>query len=122
MVLEGEAIYLLQKPFGAAQGKLNGEIENVFSVRVKKGECAIMPPFYGHVTINSSETEELKMANWISPDCKSDYKPYVEKQGACYYYLNSGWIKNKNYGEVPELREEQPLKSLPENLDFLKNG
>lgn len=116
IVLEGEAIYLLQRK------NSTGEIEDVFAVRVKKGECAVMPPFYGHVTINPSETEELKMANWISPNCKSEYKQYEEKQGACYYYLNSGWQKNENYGSVPELRFEEPLKNIPENLNFLKIG
>jgi hypothetical protein len=48
--------------------------------------------------------------------------------GACYYYIlqpGSGqatWIKNENYKSVPELRFEQPVKSVPENLDFLKKG
>ncbi|MCX6721698.1 MAG: glucose-6-phosphate isomerase, partial [Candidatus Staskawiczbacteria bacterium] len=67
MVLEGKAIYLLQKRNN------KGQVEDAFAVEVKKGECAIMPPFYGHITINPSEEKELKMANWISNDCKSDY-------------------------------------------------
>jgi len=113
-VLEGAAIYLMQKRGG------NREIEDAYYVITNKGESIIIPPSYGHVTINPSDREELKMANWVSPDCKVDYKPYEEKQGACYYYTKNGWIKNENYKSVPELREEKPLKSLPENLDFLK--
>jgi glucose-6-phosphate isomerase len=116
MVLEGTAIYLLQKK------NITGEIEDVYAVEVKKGECAIMPPFYGHVTINPSETEELKMANWISDSCKSDYSLYIEKQGACYYYTKTGWVKNENYKNVPELRFEKPLKEIPQDLEFLKIG
>ncbi|MEI7424708.1 MAG: glucose-6-phosphate isomerase family protein [Candidatus Staskawiczbacteria bacterium] len=116
MVLGGTAIYLLQKKNDA------GEIEDVYAVTVKAGECAIMPPFYGHVTINPSETEELKMANWISDNCKSDYAPFVEKQGACYYYTKEGWTKNDNYKNTPELRFEQPTKPLPEDLEFLLKG
>jgi glucose-6-phosphate isomerase, archaeal len=91
-------------------------------VQVKAGECAIMPPFYGHVTINPSETENLKMANWVSENCKSDYSLFVKNQGACWYYTKQGWIKNNNYKNTPELRFEQPLKSLPENLEFLNKG
>lgn len=115
-VLKGRAIYLLQKR------NKSGQIEDVYVVEAKAGEWVIMPPFYGHVAINPSETENLKMANWISDNCKSDYLPYEKLQGACYYYTENGWIKNENYKTVPELRFEKPLKSIPEDLDFLKQG
>ncbi len=115
-VLEGTAIYLMQKK------NENGDIEDVYAVKTKKGESIIIKPGYGHVTINPSETEKLKMANWVSPDCKVDYLPYEKLQGACYYYLKSGWAKNENYKTVPELRFEKSLKNIPENLDFLKKG
>jgi oxalate decarboxylase/phosphoglucose isomerase-like protein (cupin superfamily) len=42
-------------------------------------------------------------------------------KGGCYYYTKSGWVKNKNYEKTPELRFEKPLKSIPKNIDFLKN-
>jgi len=116
MVLEGKAIYLLQKR------DANNNIEDIYYVEVNAGECAIMPPYYGHVTINPSATQDLKMANWLSDNCKSDYSPYVELQGAGYYYLKNGWTKNPNYKNLPELRFEKSLKSIPENLEFLKKG
>lgn len=127
MVLEGRAIYLLQKR------NSSGEIEDAYAVEVNKGECAIMPPFYGHVTINPSATKDLKMANWLSDNCKSDYSPFVQLQGACYFAIAQNpndqtpnpkinWVKNKNYKNIPELRFEQPLKSIPQDLDFLKKG
>ena len=115
-VLEGESIYLKQKKNN------NGDIEDVFAVRAKKGESVIMKPFYGHVTINPSKTEKLKMANWISDKCKSDYSFFEKMQGACYYYTVNGWIKNENYKSVPELRFEEPLKSIPQNLSFLRRN
>lgn len=123
MVLEGEAIFLMQKR--------NGEIiEDVYAVKTKKGQAIIVPPGYGHVTINPSK-ENLKMANWISENCKSDYSDYEKLQGACYYYTQAGpasakglgetkWLKNENYKQIPELRFEEPFNSVPENLDFLK--
>jgi glucose-6-phosphate isomerase len=107
-VLEGEAIYLMQKE------------EDVYAVKAKKGDVVIIPSFYGHVTINPSENQELKMANWVSADCQSNYLPYEESQGAAYYFTKQGWIKNENYNNTPELRFEEPLKSVPENLDFLR--
>lgn len=111
IVLEGEAIYLMQK-------QKNNEIEDVYSVKAKKGDIVIIPSHYGHVTINPA-SQELKMANWISEECKSDYQPILKKQGACYFYTKQGWIKNKNYSQIPELRFEKPLKEMPNNLDFL---
>ncbi|MEK7562604.1 MAG: glucose-6-phosphate isomerase family protein [Patescibacteria group bacterium] len=120
--LEGTAIYLMQKRNEA------GEIEDAYAVKTEKGETIIIPQGYGHVTINPSETENLKMANWVSPDCKVDYLPYEKLQGACYYYIlqpgsgQTGWIKNENYKTVPNLRFEKPLKNIPDNLEFLKNG
>ncbi len=113
-VLEGEAFYLMQKKI------TDDEIEDVYAVHAKKGDVVIIPSNYGHITINPSKTEQLKMANWVASDCKSDYSLFSKLQGACYYYLESGWIKNPRYKQVPELRFVEPLKEVPKDLDFLK--
>jgi len=115
IVLEGEAIYLMQK-------RKNDSIEDVYAVKARKGDVIIIPSFYGHVTINPSKNKDLKMANWISENCQSDYQPFLDKRGAAYFYTVEGWIKNENYKNVPKLRFANPLKSLPENLDFLLEG
>ncbi len=112
-VMEGQAIFLMQK--GNADN-----IEDVYAVEAKPGESAIIPEGYGHVTINPSETENLKTGDWTAEGCKSDYSLFEEKRGACYYYTKQGWIKNENYKSVPELRFENSLKEVPQNLDFLK--
>ncbi len=111
IVLEGKAIYLMQK-------EKNGKIEDVYYVKAKKGDFVPIPPYYGHITINPSY-EKLKMANWVSKECKSDYTPIGKKGGACYFYTKSGWIKNKNYKNVPKLHFKRPKKSFPKNLTFL---
>lgn len=131
-VLEGEAIYLMSRLAGSrVAGQKTDEIiiEDAYAVKAQKGDIVIIPALYGHVTINPSQTKELKMANWVSPQCKSDYSLYEKMQGACYYYIKEGpasdeakWTKNNNYKSVPELRFEEPLKSLPEDLNFLKQG
>ena len=111
IVLKGKAIYLMQK-------EKNGEVKDAYQVKAKKGDCIVIPPYYAHVTINPFK-KELKMANWISKKCKSDYKPIEKKGGACYFYTKSGWVKNKNYKIVPKLKSKKPRKSMPINLDFL---
>jgi len=118
IVLEGEAIYLMQK----RSTEDENAIEDCYAVKAKKGDVIIIPSFYGHSTINPSKTQELKMANWASDNFKSDYSLYKKLQGACYYYTEQGWIKNENYKSVSELRFEEPLKSVPEDLSFLKSA
>jgi glucose-6-phosphate isomerase len=112
IVLEGEGIFLMQK-------RGEGKIQDAYYVKATRGDCVLVPSFYGHATINPASTT-LKMGNWISKEYKADYESIGTKGGFSYYYTQAGWIRNKNYEEVPELRFEMPLKSMPRNLDFLK--
>lgn len=114
-VLEGEAIFFMQKT--------NGNIvEDVYAVQAKKGETAIMKSGYGHVTINPSKNQDLKTEDWTSINCKSDYSLFEKLQGACYYYTADGWVKNPHYKNIPPIRLEKALKSMPKDLSFLKQG
>lgn len=108
-VLEGNAIYLLQ----------NKNLTDVVTIETNPGEVAIIPPGYGHVTVNPGPSK-LKMANWVSPNFNSLYKPIEKKHGAAYFYTAKGWIKNKNYKGLPDLRKEDPEEKMPKNLEFLK--
>lgn len=110
-VLDGEAIYLMQKTNG-------NSVEDAYAVMAKKGESIIIPTGYGHATINASK-ETLKTGDWRNVACQQDYSLFEKLHGACYYYTTEGWIKNKNYKNIPDLRFEQPLQSLP-SLDFLR--
>ena len=116
IVLEGEAFCLMQKREKGEEGK----ISDAYFIKEKKGDVIAIPPRYAHFTINYS-SQDLKLANWSFKNCPFDYEPVRRKKGACYYYTKSGWIKNKNYEVIPPLREEKPLKSIPDNLDFLKD-
>ncbi|MCX6719571.1 MAG: glucose-6-phosphate isomerase [Candidatus Staskawiczbacteria bacterium] len=121
-VLEGEALFLMQK------GDEN-EITDCYVVKAKKGESAVIPSLYGHVTINPANTD-LKTGDWSSETTKADYSLFKNNKGACYYYVKDAasaegfgepkWVKNENYKNVPELRFEDSLKSVPEDLSFLK--
>ena len=115
IVLEGEAIYLMQKKDD------NGQVDDVFAIKAKAGDIAVIPPFYGHVTINPSK-QKLKMANWVSMDCKSEYELYEKNRGACWYYTKDSWVKNKKYSEIPDLRFEKPVRELPENWERFLEG
>ena len=139
-VLEGEAHYILQKKEEEEREGEGGveKITDVVVVKAKKGDKVIIPPNYGHVTINPSE-ETLKMANFVARDFSSIYEPIRRKGGAAYFELTTGeFVKNENYDEVPSIRFLGPsnieevglrkeaemyeiIKERPESLDFLTN-
>ncbi len=110
-VIKGKAIYLLQK-------RERGKVVDVVAVEAREGDKVIVPPNYGHVTINPSN-KELKMANWVCRDFKSDYEPYRRMRGACYYYTEDGWIRNERYEDVPKLRFARP--KIPKALGIRRS-
>ncbi|MDG6242891.1 MAG: glucose-6-phosphate isomerase family protein [Methanolobus sp.] len=104
-VLKGEAIYLLQK----AEGE---RIVDVIVCKAKEGDLVLVPPDYGHITINASD-KTLKMANWVCRDFSSLYEPIRKLFGGAYYLLKSGFVKNPDYPQVPEIRSVK-AKDYPE--------
>jgi len=110
-VLRGKAIFLIQK----MKGKI---VKDIMVVKAKKGDWVIVPPKYYVISINPSKNI-LKIGNWVSKKNKNIYKDLEIMQGACHYYTKDGWIKNKNYKNIPKLHFKRPLKSIPKNLDFL---
>ncbi len=106
-VLKGKAICLLQKP-----ARINSRrIVHAVAVYAKKGEQVVIPPRYGHVTINPT-SKTLLMGNLVSCRFSSIYEPYKRFGGACYYYTRKGWVKNKNYvvGELERVRAKRFFK------------
>ena len=107
-IIFGSAYYLLQKLDD------NGKhIKDFIVVRAKAGDKVVIPPDYGHVTVNPLK-DDLVMANLVSPVFKSDYQYYKNHKGAAYYVINEKkqpekTIPNPNYEEdVPPLREAKP--------------
>lgn len=114
-VLEGEAIFFLQK----FQEK---KVDKAVAIKAKPGQWAIIPPYHWVITINPSLKNTLETGNWVSDDTENMYKALEKKGGQCYFYTKRGWIKNNNYDIIPELRFERPLENRPESLDFLRTG
>lgn len=99
-VLSGEARYLMQKPEGDG-------IKDVILIKAGEEDKVIIPPGYGHLTINASN-RVLKMANWVARDFESIYAPIKEKGGGAYFFLENGAVKNPRYESVPEIRFLKP--------------
>jgi glucose-6-phosphate isomerase, archaeal len=133
-VLSGEAHYVMQK----VDSSLN-VIDN-YVVKAKTGDKIIIPPGYGHFTINPIK-DILIMANWTDGTFMSDYKPVEKKHGSTYFEIEKDgvpiFIVNENYGDVksiPKLRkvkssnpkllglddENVPMYTLVDKLDTLE--
>lgn len=110
--LVGKAILLLQKT-------KKDTVQDVMAIVLKKGDYFIIPKQYATITINPSSRLPIKIATWTAKKNKNIYEELEKRQGACYYYTKSGWVKNKNYKKIPQLRFEKPLKKKPEDLTFL---
>jgi glucose-6-phosphate isomerase len=93
-VLEGKAHYLLQMR----------DLSEVILVHAGEGDFVLIPPSYGHVTINPGSTD-LIMANMVSSAFTSEYQDYEQLRGGAYYEMSDGrMIRNPAYNHVPSLR------------------
>lgn len=96
-VLFGEATYLLQRDVG-------GNVTDFAVAKVKAGEAILIPPNYGHVTVNSGGGI-LVMVNLVSDSFQSLYDDYIRKRGAAYYLLTDGsMVPNTLYKNIPPPR------------------
>jgi glucose-6-phosphate isomerase len=94
-VLEGTAHYLLQ----------SCALDDIVLITAEAGDLVIVPPEYGHVTINPSPDQTLSMANIVSTAFESEYGEFEARHGAAYYEVSDGsLIRNPSYGNVPPVR------------------
>jgi glucose-6-phosphate isomerase len=94
-VLEGAAYYLLQKK----------DLQDIILIRAEKGDLVLIPPGFGHVTINPTG-DTLTMANLVSSAFASDYLPYEQMKGGAYYFFADETVrKNPAYpADIPDIR------------------
>ncbi len=102
-VLAGEARFLLQ----------HKDLSDVVAVSASAGEFVLIPPGYGHVSINPGK-EVLVMANLVSTLFQSEYAVYEEMQGGAYYAMDgNGWNQNPRYSSVTPIRKMN-ARDVPE--------
>ena len=101
-VIKGRAYYLLQKSSEPYE-----TVDDVIIVEAKEGDKVVIPPLYGHITINP-ESEFLVMSNLVSKKFSSIYEPYMRFKGGAYYFTDKGTTQNENYDKLPDLRRALP--------------
>ena len=94
-VLAGEAHYLIQ----------DQDCSDVVMITACAGEIVVVPPGYGHVTINPAKTTVLQMANIVSSGFSGNYQRYEAQKGAAYFEMvKEGFVQNPAYPKHPHLR------------------
>jgi glucose-6-phosphate isomerase, archaeal len=94
-VLEGMAHYLLQST----------SLDDIVMITANAGDLVIIPPGYGHISINPSPDQTLSMANIVSTSFESEYGEFEALHGAAYYEMCTGkLVKNPSYPSVPPVR------------------
>ncbi len=117
-VMYGKAFYLLQK-----ETKKKKEQIEIIIVPAKAGDQVLIPPGYGHVTVNPT-SEVLIMNNLVSSEFSSRYETIKKQRGAVYlYHTNETWIRNPTYKQKILVKEKSPIKisDKPFYLSFLEN-
>jgi glucose-6-phosphate isomerase len=94
-VLSGIAHFMIQ----------NRDFSDIVMIAASFGETVVIPPGYGHVTINPSGNTVLQMANIVSTRFVSDYRGYESLHGAAYFEkVKEGFVKNPAYKKSSSLR------------------
>jgi glucose-6-phosphate isomerase len=94
-VLAGEAHYLIQ----------NHDCSDVVMIAASAGDIVVVPPGFGHVTINPTRSTVLQMANIVSLRFSSNYQGYEAQNGAAFFeWVQKGFVKNPAYRNHPDLR------------------
>jgi glucose-6-phosphate isomerase len=111
-VLHGRAHYLLQRLHPEEADRL----ETVLLIAAKPGDKVLIPPGFGHITINPG-TEYLIMSNWVARDFSSVYEPIRQMAGGGYFELQTEegpeFVVNKHYRSVPPL-QRCPVIQVPQ--------
>lgn len=123
-VISGKAIFFLQSKNGSKN----------FAVSRSKGEKIIIPPEFGHITINQSRKFPLLIANiFIDSKKDSDYSKFEKFSGPEFYPAFKGekivFQKDKDYKHKSTIKKIVRYKKLPFGIslkkslleDFIKN-
>lgn len=114
-IVSGEGILLLQmRKKDAAGAWINNEIESFQALRVKAGDSITIPPFAGHLLVNTGKTWLVTVddspvnlsGDSASMPAHADYEAVRAMRGFAYYVVEKdgapALVKNPTYTSMPE--------------------
>lgn len=115
-VAYGTAIFLMQEVEDINAGPETVRVKSCIALECRQGEKAIMPPDFGHVTLNPDPCRPLITTNWVCSDFASVYGGAERCRGFAWYRTEDrGWVENPHYRcEIPKLRHARcaPVPAL----------
>ena len=102
----GTAIFLMQEVDDIDAGPEDVQIKSCIALVCEQGQKAIMPPNFGHVTLNPDPNRPLITTNWVCSNFASVYGGAEVCHGFAWYRTEDrGWVKNPHIKcEIPQLR------------------
>jgi glucose-6-phosphate isomerase len=105
-VLAGRGLFLLQCALPS-----DWTVKDVIAIGVEPGSVVIVPPNYGHLTVNWSR-EPLVFEAFLSPAVAPSTLSYRERRGGACYCLATPEgprvVPNEQYGAFPPARRDAP--------------
>lgn len=89
-ILDGRALFVLQKK------RPDNSVDALITYG-EKGQVLLIPPNWGHATVNATQDDILVLANLIANGFESEYSEYKENRGAAYYVTEFGIEQNPHY-------------------------
>lgn len=112
-VIRGEILFVLQKALNFDKDE-EPVIEDLRVVRVKEGQAVIIPPYYGHCSINPSD-EVSMFSNLAVVSCPLHYEPIQKKHGLAAYAIKDGdtfnLVPNENYRQLTPAKLVKPVEN-----------
>lgn len=122
-VLEGKAVYILQKVRNFDREKEEPIIEELKAVFVEAGQAIIIPPFYGHCSINAGDGPMI-FSNIAVISCPLHYEPIQQRHGLSNYVVKENgtinFVSNPNYRNVPAIHAVSPRENPSLGITFGK--
>lgn len=126
-VIYGDAMFVLQKSPDFEENPVGAKIEDVIIVTVHEGQTLIVPPNYGHCSVNIGQGP-LVFSNEAYQPCPVIYDSVRAHCGMAYYLFKDtkGKVdvkKNLNYkNEIPEPRFASVHENPSLGIDFSKGA
>lgn len=116
-ILEGQGLLLLQMRKKDSSGNfIDDEIDSFEAISVRAGSKISIPPFAGHMMVNTGTTwlatSDDSPVNFDAGDSASqpkhaDYEPLRKMHGFAYYVIEKNgvveFVKNPNYKAIPPI-------------------
>lgn len=87
-------------------------VAEIVVLRVMRGDWVVIPPGYGHVSINTTSSP-LILTHVRSRGVRLEYEEMARHRGAGYWIGPAGQWMNTSYEEVPEVKQFSATELYP---------